>query len=93
MITSLTLSADKKSITFTAAKPGNALVAIRDTEGTILWSFHLWISPVETVLYPNGYYVLDRNLGARSNTKGEISSWGLYYQWGRKDPMPGIDEG
>lgn len=92
MITSLTLSDDRKSITFTAAKQGNALVAIRDAEGTILWSFHLWISPVETVLYPNGYYVLDRNLGARSNTKGEKSSWGLYYQWGRKDPMPGVDE-
>lgn len=88
MITDLTLAADKKSITFTAAKQGNALVAIRDAEGTILWSFHLWISPVESVLYPNGWYVLDRNLGARSNTKGQQSSWGLYYQWGRKDPMP-----
>lgn len=93
MITSLTLSEDRKSITFTAAKQGNALVAIRDAEGTILWSFHLWISPVETVLYPNGYYVLDRNLGARSNTKGEKSSWGLYYQWGRKDPMPELMKG
>lgn len=93
MITSLTLSKDRKSITFTAAKQGNALVAIRDAEGTILWSFHLWISPVETVLYPNGYYVLDRNLGARSNTKGEKSSWGLYYQWGRKDPMPELMKG
>ena len=93
MITSLTLSEDRKSITFTAAKQGNALVAIRDAEGTILWSVHRWISPVETVLYPNGYYVLDRNLGARSNTKGEKSSWGLYYQWGRKDPMPELMKG
>lgn len=93
MITDLALSEDKKSITFTAAKQGNALVAIRDAEGTILWSFHLWISPVETVLYPNGYYVLDRNLGARSNTKGDMSSWGLYYQWGRKDPMPELMKG
>ncbi len=93
MITNLTLSEDKKSITFTAAKQGNALVAIRDSEGAILWSFHLWISPVETVLYPNGYYVFDRNLGARSNTRGEMSSWGLYYQWGRKDPMPELTKG
>lgn len=88
MITALELAADKKSITFTAAKAGNALVAIRDAAGEILWSFHLWIYPVEEVLYPNGWYVFDRNLGARDNIKGEMGCWGLYYQWGRKDPMP-----
>ncbi|MBQ2728768.1 MAG: hypothetical protein IJF77_06070 [Alistipes sp.] len=93
MITNVTLSDDKKSITFTAAKQGNALVAIRDAEGTILWSFHLWISPVESILYPNGWYVFDRNLGARSSDpKDEMATWGLYYQWGRKDPMPELQK-
>jgi hypothetical protein len=32
---------------------------------------------------------MDRNLGALSNTRGNYSAFGLYYQWGRKDPLPG----
>jgi hypothetical protein len=32
----------------------------------------------------NGRVWMDRNLGATSG-----SSYGLYYQWGRKDPFPG----
>ena len=28
------------------------------------------------------------NLGALSNEEGNVDSYGLYYQWGRKDPFP-----
>lgn len=90
MITAVSLSSDKKTVTFTAAKTGNALIALYNEEGDIIWSFHLWISPVNEVQYPNGYVVFDRNLGATSNTRGDMSSWGLYYQWGRKDPFPEV---
>ena len=35
----------------------------------------------------DGFYVMDRNLGA-TDTKGQ-ESYGLLYQWGRKDPFIG----
>ena len=30
-----------------------------------------------------------RNLGATSGKEGSVESYGLLYQWGRKDPFPG----
>lgn len=87
MITRLKLIDDGHSVEFTASTNGNALVAIYDNKDEILWSFHIWISDVSTVEYPNGYQVMDRNLGAISVQKGDLASWGLYYQWGRKDPF------
>lgn len=35
---------------------------------------------------------MDRALGALSTTPGDLKSCGLYYQWGRKDPFPGIGQ-
>ena len=78
---------------------GNALVAIKDSEGTVLWSFHIWVSDALDVpcnTSEGGQYTLmDRNLGAtsvndRSMTTEELirNSFGLFYQWGRKDPFP-----
>lgn len=65
---------------------GNAVVAATDAAGKILWSWHLWVttySPDTTKQW------MDRHLGAMAGTKeaGE-SSFGLLYQWGRKDPFP-----
>lgn len=37
-------------------------------------------------------YIMDRPLGAASNTKDQLASCGLYYQWGRKDPFPGLGQ-
>lgn len=34
-------------------------------------------------------YFMDRNVGATSATPGVLSSLGLYYEWGRKDPFIG----
>lgn len=78
---------------------GNALIAITDKEGTILWSYHIWVSDAADVSCntPIGgqYTILDRNLGAtsvdnKSQTTEELirNSFGLFYQWGRKDPFP-----
>lgn len=35
-----------------------------------------------------GYDFMACNLGATSTNKGDINTFGLYYQWGRKDPFP-----
>lgn len=72
---------------------GNAVIAAYSdaacTEGKVLWSWHLWCTPMpDDEEYKNGAgYLLDRNLGALSRT-GDLSA-GLFYQWGRKDPFMG----
>ena len=77
---------------------GNALIAAKDALGNILWSWHIWV--------PNGipatstYGIMtaamqDRNLGAvnkATDSEAPVDglSIGLLYQWGRKDPFPGL---
>lgn len=79
-------------------KPGNALLAAKNAAGEVLWSWHIWIP--ETVISTNTYgdimgaVAMDRNLGALvAATAGtspvDVTSFGLLYQWGRKDPFPG----
>lgn len=67
---------------------GNALVAARDRSGDILWTWHLWAS-AETPAGVNtsAGTLMDRNLGALSAAKGDSLAAGLYYQWGRKEPL------
>ena len=72
-------------------KPGNAVIAVKDALGTILWSWHIWVvdfDPAETqqTLF-SGAIIMDRNLGATSVVPGSLESFGFYYQWGRKDPF------
>ncbi len=76
-------------------KEGNALVAVKDINETVLWSWHIWItdSPKEQT-YQNSdgiFYVLDRNIGATRADRGTGDEWkdsrGLVYFWGRKDPF------
>lgn len=72
----------------TGSEPGNAVVAVRSASGEILWSWHVWIpqdAPQDES--GNGYAWMDRNLGALNNAPGDISNRGMFYQWGRKDPM------
>jgi len=73
----------------TGADQGNAVVAVKNQEGTILWSWHVWVVKD----YEPTSAWMDRNLGAISNvpptSATDVSSLGLYYQWGRKDPFPG----
>lgn len=77
---------------------GNALIAAKDAGDNILWSWHIWV--------PNGipatstYGIMtaamqDRNLGAVNKATDSEAlvdglSIGLLYQWGRKDPFPGL---
>ena len=80
------------SVTFQTAdifKEGNAVIAAKDENGTILWSWHIWFTdqPEGQVYYNNAGTMMDRNLGAVSTTPGDAGTIGLLYQWGRKDPF------
>lgn len=72
-------------------KEGNAVVAVKNASGKILWSWHIWLTdqPAECVLVNDAGTLMDRNLGATSAEPGVIESYGLMYQWGRKDPFMG----
>lgn len=79
--------------------PGNALIAAKDAEDNILWSWHLWLPETTVATIPDPDAVLfstelmDRNLGAMAPTDTTATalekSYGLYYAWGRKDPLVG----
>ena len=77
---------------------GNALIAAKDAEGTILWSWHIWMPETAIELVNEANYsvktAMDRNLGALVATPAgapaPVASFGLLYEWGRKDPFPGL---
>ena len=71
---------------------GNAAIAAKNSKGTILWSWHIWCAEEgwkEQVYYNDAGTMMDRNLGATSAIPGDVSTIGLLYQWGRKDPFLG----
>lgn len=76
---------------------GNAVVAAKEND-TVVWSWLVWVinyDPTAEPLVWTGektgkvYTFMDGDLGSASNTKYEASSFGLLYQWGRKDPFVG----
>lgn len=78
--------------------PGNALIAARNESGEIIWSWHIWVTtsdPTTDVITLGDKTLMNRNLGANCNSEGEESddkiyqSYGLYYQWGNKNPLVG----
>ena len=62
-----------------AYKEGNAVIAAKDANGTILWSWHIWLTdqPQEHVYKNDAGTMMDRNLGATSATKGDVGALGL----------------
>jgi len=101
LITLDDMSSDEK-VTITAnSESGNALIAAYSGEnqtGDILWSWHIWVTDYDpdngttyTVTNSAGesYKFMDRNLGATTVTTDAASTFGMFYQWGRKDPFPG----
>ena len=85
-------------ILFTATgNEGNALVAVKNSSGQILWSWHLWF--VNEEINEIDSSLMDRNLGAiRSDSHTTAYddrrslTYGLLYQQGRKDPFVGQDQ-
>ncbi len=84
-------------------KDGNALIAAKDASNNILWSWHIWVcNGWDAAATAQKYFnksngtitygaVMDRNLGATSTSIDDVKSFGLLYQWGRKDPFLGND--
>lgn len=78
--------------------PGNAVIAARNDMGAIMWSWHIWVP--ETQIAEDFYSVsrrksMSRNLGALVDASAagtDPKSAGLFYQWGRKDPFPGVGD-
>ena len=79
---------------------GNGLVAIKNADGKIVWSYHIWVvnpteQPVTDVNYEVGsdsFYMMSHNLGAihkvETDANNVFNSYGMFYQWGRKEPLP-----
>ena len=73
-------------------KNGNASIAVRNSKDLILWSWHIWCAEegwTDHVYANNAGTMMDRNLGATSAAPGNVGTFGLLYQWGRKDPFMG----
>ncbi len=71
-------------------KAGNALLAVTDDSGTILWSWHIWATDYvlgsdDVTVYNHGK---TRSYKMMNKTLGEVGSNALFYQFGRKDPFP-----
>ncbi len=76
----------------------NAVISAYNSNGDIIWSWHIWIVDENPLLatdtYSNGKTFMRKNLGAFINSNGSkdeqkiLDSYGMYYQWGRKDPFP-----
>ena len=81
--------------------PGNAIIAAKNDEGEILWSWHIWVpaTEIKTGSFGDvfGEDLMDRNLGAlvaaeATDTPMDPRAYGLMYQWGRKDPFTASGE-
>ena len=88
------LYVDENFLTFDVESfsPCNALIAVKDNDGTVLWSWHLWLT--DTDLTPK---VITNAAGIDSKVMPCDLGWNgwtadgkptsPYYQWGRKDPF------
>ena len=85
-----------------ALHAGNAVIAAKDASSNILWSWHIWVPTSAIGTISNADFasndIMDRNLGALEPAVAEetvvpTTAFGLYYQWGRKDPFITSDWG
>ena len=76
----------------TGSQQGNAVIVATSLAGTVLWSWHIWVTRETPAALPvpgHPAMVMDRNLGALSGEGGNPLANGLFYQYDRKDPFPG----
>ncbi len=78
---------------------GNAVVAAKDGD-KVVWSWHVWVITYDPTAEPmvwtgkndgKTYKFMDGDLGSMNNKKYDAGAFGLFYQWGRKDPFVGAD--
>lgn len=81
-------------------KSGNAVIGAYNADDELIWSWHIWMTnydpdATDGSIDFNGFKLMNRNLGSQATgsmdatTDQILSSYGLYYQWGRKDPFIG----
>ncbi len=76
---------------FSADKEGNAVINGIDGDGNVVWSWLFWvISDAPKDVTVGGFTFQDRNIGALNLDEKSELSVGVVYQYGRKDPFPGI---
>ena len=72
---------------------GNATIAVKDSGGQIMWSWHIWAYPFTLSTFQHTsssnrtYDIMDVNLGWVKSAADSVKGTSPYYQWGRKDPM------
>lgn len=78
----------------TGRSEGNAVIAVVDIDGYVLWSWHIWVTdlPIDTHDHKDVKgnvvaQIMDRNLGALNNIPMDVRNRGMFYQMGRKDPF------
>lgn len=99
LITSVSVDGDFLKFTVGTFNPGNAVIAVKNSSGTILWSWHIWATEEDltnTIRLTEGTHNYDLSpvvLGWVPTGAGGKKGYHTYYQWGRKDPIiPTTDE-
>ena len=92
VVASVGLSDDGYVVFTSGQKDGNALIALKDSDNNVLWSWHIWSvegydAEASSQQYKNSAVMMDRNLGALVEVSNDTRDDGLLYQWGRKDPF------
>lgn len=102
LIRNIALSDENKYIKFEITKEnieqGNAVIAVKHTDGTIMWSWHIWVTnknvyetvPIKTQVQSgltteHTYNFMPVPLGWDDDIQDQPNC--PYYQWGRKDPF------
>ena len=84
----------KITLSKTSGTTGNALLGIYDADGSILWSYHIWVPNDASVNTPGGSHS-GRYTEAFNLALGQLETPNepyMYYQWGRKDPLGRANE-
>lgn len=100
LISAVSVDGDYLNFTVGTFGAGNALIAVKDGSGDILWSWHVWATEDDlsgTTVIATGdhtYTVAPVNVGWVPTGGNGKKGYCPYYQWGRKDPLaPASNEG
>ncbi|MCQ2119889.1 MAG: hypothetical protein MJY84_08200 [Bacteroidales bacterium] len=78
-------------VRFAEGKEGNVVLDGVDASGNVVWSWLFWVvSDTPKDVTVGGSTFMDRNVGAISLDEKSELSVGVIYQYGRKDPFPGL---
>lgn len=78
-------------VRFAQGKEGNVVLNGVDAAGNVVWSWLFWVaSDTPKDVTVGGSTFMDRNIGALNLDEKSDLSVGVVYQYGRKDPFPGL---